>query len=110
MPFINLTAKPELRECFLKCKLPHQGLRLEHVTIESSDGQALATWAVEVHGHARPRVSHSSPALSPGHTLLWRGVCGRSRAHECGVLKPWCRKSPACADPARLLQALRWPG
>ncbi|CAK0784444.1 hypothetical protein CVIRNUC_007648 [Coccomyxa viridis] len=47
VPFINLTAKPELRECFLKCKLPHQGLRLEHVTIESSDGQALATWAVE---------------------------------------------------------------
>ena len=54
VPFINLTAKPELRECFLKCKLPHQGLRLEHVTIESSDGQALATWPVEVHGYVQP--------------------------------------------------------
>ena len=54
VPFINLTAKPELRECFLKCVLPHQGLRLEHVTIESSDGQALATWRVEVHGSIQP--------------------------------------------------------
>ena len=54
VPFINLTAKPELRECFLKCKLPHQGLRLEHVTVESSGGQALATWPVEVHGYHEP--------------------------------------------------------
>ena len=54
MPFVNLTAKPELRECFLNCKLPHQGLRLEHVTIESSDGQALATWPVEVRGYVWP--------------------------------------------------------
>ena len=54
VPFVNLTTKPELRECFLKCKLPHQGLRLEHVTVESSDGQALAKWPVEVHGYTEP--------------------------------------------------------
>ena len=64
VPFINLTAKPELRECFLRCKLPHQGLQLEHVVIESFDGQALATWPVEVHAYIGPQIPSLSLALA----------------------------------------------
>ena len=83
--FVNLTAKPELRECFLKCKLPHQGLQLEHVVIESSDGQALATWPVEVNASIGPQVLRSKSGLghirSPiekGSHANWEPMCAVS--------------------------------
>lgn len=48
VPFGNLTAGPELRECFVTCKLPQQGLKLDEVAIEDPDAEILATWPVEV--------------------------------------------------------------
>jgi len=48
VPFSNLTAGPELRECFVKCKLPQQGLELAQIVLENSDAHILATWPVEV--------------------------------------------------------------
>lgn len=48
VPFSNLTAGPELRECFVTCKLPQQGLKLDEVALENSDVEILATWPVEV--------------------------------------------------------------
>ena len=48
VPFANLTAGPELRECFVSCKLPQRGLKLDEVALENPDAEILATWPVEV--------------------------------------------------------------
>lgn len=48
VPFSNLTASPELRECFVRCSLPQKELKLAEVKLENHDGLVLATWAVEV--------------------------------------------------------------
>ncbi len=48
VPFSNLTVGPELRECFVKCNLPQQGLKLTQIVLENSDAHILATWPVEV--------------------------------------------------------------
>ena len=51
VPFVNLTAGPELRECFVACKLPQQGLKIDEVALENPDAEILATWPVEVTCH-----------------------------------------------------------
>ena len=48
VPFANLTAGPELRECFINCKLPQRGLKLDEVALENPDAEVLATWPIEV--------------------------------------------------------------
>ena len=48
VPFAVLSAKPQLRECFIKCELPDSGLDLRQVTLADEEGAALAVHTVEV--------------------------------------------------------------
>lgn len=73
VPFTNLTAGPELRECFVKCQLPQRGLKVDEVALENPDAEILATWPVEV------THSHHTPSLW-WHSLLRQGeiICSDS--------------------------------
>ena len=48
VPFPALSDKPQLRECFVTCRLPRPGLHLHAITLEAAEGGHLVTWPLEV--------------------------------------------------------------
>ena len=67
VPFAVLSAKPQLRECFVTCDLPGPGQAVREVALRSKEGATLAVHTVEV------------PSPSDGAPLGARTVVGRAR-------------------------------
>ena len=68
VPYAVLSAKPQLRECFVTCPLPGPGQAVGEVALRTREGATLAVHTVEVRGPLRRRTRH-----------------GRRGMHACGA-------------------------
>jgi hypothetical protein len=73
-----LSEKPQLRECFITCRLPGPGFALEDVTVEDAAGNPLVTWPMEVRtkGLGFCVWVYSLVWALPWRVSLWRTLLG----------------------------------
>jgi hypothetical protein len=83
-PFGGVDDKPQLRECFVTCKLPKRGLALREVSVEGADGEAIVTWPLEVASPAAAaRTAHRLCQALAGACLKLTRMHGSPAAPAC---------------------------